>query len=48
MVVVTLHRAGNAEAYSFIAPAGNDSGTAPVMHTLCGHKTDSLATTIPC
>src|SRR5947209_107929 len=48
MVVITLHRTGNAEAYSFIAPAGNDSSTAPVMHTLCGHKTDPLATTIPC
>ncbi len=50
MVVVTLHRngTGSDEAYSFIAPASNDSSTAQLIHTICGNKTDTLANTIPC
>jgi hypothetical protein len=48
MVVVTLHRNGGAEAYSFIVPASSDPATAEVIHTLCGHKADPLANNIPC
>src|SRR5437588_5225181 len=42
MVVVTLHRSGNAEAYSFTAPSGDTSTTAPVIHTMCGNQTSTL------
>jgi hypothetical protein len=49
IIAVTLHRNNTAEAYSYIVPAANDSQTAaPVLHTICGHKTDTLANTIPC
>ncbi|MFL5691621.1 MAG: hypothetical protein ACJ795_07425 [Ktedonobacteraceae bacterium] len=49
IIAVTLHRNSTAEAYSYIVPAANDSQTAaPVLHTICGHKTDTLANTIPC
>ncbi|HLQ28763.1 MAG TPA: glycoside hydrolase family 44 protein [Ktedonobacteraceae bacterium] len=48
LVVITLHRNGSAEAYSFIAPTDNDATTAEVLHTQCGHKTDPLANDIPC
>ncbi len=50
IVTVTLHRNGTGidEAYSFIAPASSDASTAPVIHTICGNKTDSLANAIPC
>jgi glycosyl hydrolase family 44 len=51
MVVVTLHLGGNAEAYSYIAPVETVAcpcPAAPVIHTLCGKKSDPLATTIPC
>ncbi len=49
-VTVTLHRngTGSDEAYSFIAPASNDASTAQVLHTICGNKTDTLASAIPC
>ncbi|HTD20129.1 MAG TPA: hypothetical protein VK667_11430, partial [Ktedonobacteraceae bacterium] len=49
IIAVTLHRNSTAEAYSYIVPAANDSQTAaPVLHTICGHKSDTLANTIPC
>jgi hypothetical protein len=50
IVAVTLHRngTGSDEAYSFIAPASSDASTAPVIHTICGNKTDALANAIPC
>ena len=49
IIAVTLHRNNTAEAYSYIVPAANDAQTAgPVLHTICGHKTDTLANTIPC
>jgi hypothetical protein len=49
IIAVTMHRNNTAEAYSYIVPAANDSQTAaPVLHTICGHKTDTLANTIPC
>ena len=46
MVLVTLHRGGDAEAYSYIAPTSNDTNVAPLTYTLCGHQTDALAA--PC
>ena len=48
MVVITLHVNSNAEAYSFIAPNNNAASTSPLLHTVCGHKTDDLNYTIPC
>ncbi|MEO8971610.1 MAG: hypothetical protein ABI406_08440 [Ktedonobacteraceae bacterium] len=48
MVVITLHRGGNAEAYSYIPPTSNDSSVTPVLHTVCGNKSDALANEIPC
>ncbi|GAC1385571.1 MAG: alpha-L-arabinofuranosidase [Ktedonobacteraceae bacterium] len=48
MVVVTLHMNRSAEAYSFIAPASDNASTPPVVHTVCGNKTDALANAIPC
>jgi hypothetical protein len=49
IIAVTLHRNNTAEAYSYVVPAANDVQTAaPVLHTICGHKTDTLANNIPC
>ncbi|MHB8596613.1 MAG: hypothetical protein ACYDER_07365 [Ktedonobacteraceae bacterium] len=48
MVVITLHRGGGAEAYSYITPTANDSNVTPVLHTVCGNKSNALASDIPC
>jgi len=48
IIVVTLHRGGSAEAYSFIAPASDNAGTPSVSHIICGQKSDALANTVPC
>ncbi|MFL5629258.1 MAG: hypothetical protein ACJ788_27070 [Ktedonobacteraceae bacterium] len=49
IVVVTLHRNSNAEAYSYVMHDANDPhAAAPLVHTVCGHKTDVLAHTAPC
>ena len=49
IIAVTLHRNNTAEAYSYVVPAANDVQTAAaVLHTICGHKTDTLANNIPC
>jgi Glycoside hydrolase family 44 len=48
ITLVTLHRQGRAEAYSFKLPASSDAPLAPVIHTICGGKTDALADDIPC
>lgn len=48
MVVITLHRDGDAEADSYIVPASDDASTTPVIHTNCGSKDDPLDNTIPC
>jgi hypothetical protein len=48
MVLVTLHRNGDASAYSFDVPTANDPTTAPLTYTVCGNKTDPLANNIPC
>jgi hypothetical protein len=44
--VLTLHRAGGAEAFTYSALSGADG--APLVHTLCGQKTDALEARIPC
>lgn len=48
MVVITLHRGSGAEAYSYIPPTNNDNSVTPVLHTVCGNKSDALANYIPC
>lgn len=48
MVLVTLHRGGGAEAYSFTAPAIDDATTGPLNLTVCGNKVDALAYNVPC
>jgi hypothetical protein len=48
IVVVTLHRSAGADAYSFREPGGNSAAAAPLVYTVCGHKTDPLASSIPC
>lgn len=52
IVVVTLHRGGGAEAFSFVVPTINDPAVRPLNYTTCGNKTDPLANSptnyIPC
>jgi hypothetical protein len=48
MVLVTLHRNGGAEAYSFTVPAVNDTTIQSLIHTMCGNKVDALAYNVPC
>ena len=48
MVVVTLHRYGGAEAYSFGVPTSSDTGTAAVIHTECGKSTSTVANATIC
>jgi len=47
-VLVTLHRDGGAEAYSFTATAVTDATINPLIHTVCGNKVDALAYNVPC
>ena len=48
VVLVTMHRGGGAEAYSFSVPAADTTNINPLQQTVCGQKTDALAYTIPC
>jgi hypothetical protein len=48
IVVITLHRGGGAEGYSYQAPAPTDDTTKPLMTTICGKKVDALRNDIPC
>ena len=48
IVVVTLHRDGGTEAYSYGVPASNDTSTAPVVHTTCGQSTSTVANATIC
>ncbi len=48
ITLVTLHRGGGAEAYSYNAPAVDDANVAPLTYTVCGHQTDVLANNKPC
>jgi hypothetical protein len=48
IAVVTLHRSGNAEAYSYRVPTVDEAIVAPLIHTVCGHQSDVLANNAPC
>jgi hypothetical protein len=48
IVLVTMHRGGGAEAYSFSVPAADTTNINPLQQTVCGQKTDALAYNIPC
>ncbi len=48
IVVVTLHRGGGADAYSFSEQGGNSAAAAQLVHTVCGNKTDLMGNSIPC
>ena len=48
IVLVTLHRGGGAEAYSFNVPATDDAAINPLKQIVCGKKFDALAYDIPC
>lgn len=48
MVVLTMHRGGGAEAYSFIPPTKGTGTVAPLTSTVCGAKNDPVNATIPC
>ena len=48
ITLVTLHRGGGAEAYSYNVPAVDDASVGPLIYTVCGNKTDALASDTPC
>jgi hypothetical protein len=47
VVVVTLHRGGGAESYSFAAP-GDGPSTPALVHTTCGNQGNALTNTTAC
>jgi hypothetical protein len=48
ITLVTLHRGGGAQAYSYKVPTIDDANAAPLIYAVCGHQTDALANDIPC
>ncbi len=48
LVLITLHRNGGAEAFSFIVPSTDNATINPLKQTVCGKKTDPLGYNIPC
>ena len=48
IAVVTLHRNGGADTYSFAVPASNDASTAQLVHTICGMKTNTVVNATIC
>ena len=48
ITLVTLHRGGGAEAYSYRVPTVDNATVAPLTYVVCGHKTDALANDRPC
>ncbi|MGZ3647049.1 MAG: hypothetical protein ACXVCM_24710, partial [Ktedonobacteraceae bacterium] len=48
IVLITLHRNGGADAWSFIVPSTNDATVNSLQQTVCGKKTDPLGYGIPC
>ncbi len=48
IMLVTLHRGGGAEAYSYIVPNSNVPDVAPLLYTVCGNNLDPLAKVKPC
>lgn len=48
ITIITLHRNGGAEAYSFDVPTNENSVVGPLKSTICGNATDVLAKDVPC
>ncbi len=48
ITLITLHRGGGAESYSFTVPTTNDATINPLIYSVCGNKTDALANNVPC
>jgi len=48
ITLVTLHRGGGAEAYSYTVPNVNDPDVVPLLYTVCGNNLDPLAHVKPC
>ena len=48
ITVVTMHRGGEAEAYSYIVPNSNVPNVVPLLYTKCGKNLDPLANVKPC
>jgi hypothetical protein len=48
ITLITLHRGGGAEAYSYNLPAADDASVGPLIHTVCGKQTDVLSNDAPC
>ncbi len=48
ITLITLHRSGGAEAYSFDVPTTENSAVGPLKSTICGKTSDALANDIPC
>jgi hypothetical protein len=48
ITLVTLHRDGGAEAYSYNVPTNGNSEVGPLNYTVCGKASDVLAKDIPC
>ena len=48
LTLVTLHRGGGAEAYSYDVPTTDNSAVGPLNYTVCGKTTDVLANDTPC
>lgn len=47
MLVVTLHRGAGADAYSYI-PAVSSNSAAPLVHIVCGQKTEFVSGSVLC
>jgi len=48
ITLVTLHRGGGAEAYSYTVPNSNVPDVVPLLYTVCGNNLDPLADVKPC
>jgi len=48
LTLVTLHRNGGAEAYSYDVPTTTQSAVSPLTSTICGKASDVLANDTPC
>jgi hypothetical protein len=48
ITLVTLHRDGGAEAYSYDVPINENSAVGPLKSTVCGKTSDVIANDIPC
>ncbi len=48
ITLITLHRDGRAEAYSYDVPTNDNSVVGPLNYTVCGKASDVLAKDTPC